>query len=76
MDLIIDFVNGEWEYHHTHSDNLDKIDPESLKVTGQTVESYIKSYYSEGFPKWGYFVIILSSGIIVIPLVLIYRKRK
>ncbi|MHA2309259.1 MAG: M28 family peptidase, partial [Candidatus Heimdallarchaeaceae archaeon] len=28
IDLIIDFINGEWGYHHTHSDNLDNIDPE------------------------------------------------
>ncbi len=77
IDLIIDFVNGAWEYHHTHSDNLDNIDPESLKITGQTIESYLKSYYSGKFPIWGYFVIILSTGsFIAIPTVLIYRKRK
>jgi Zn-dependent M28 family amino/carboxypeptidase len=77
IDLIIDFVNGAWEYHHTHFDNLDNVDPESLKITGQTIESFLKSYYSDKFPIWGYFVIILSSGVIIaIPVVFSFRKRK
>lgn len=77
IDLIIDFVNGEWEYHHTHSDNLENIDPESLKITGQTVESYMKNFYTVGFPVWAYFVIILGSIILVIiPIVLLFRKRR
>lgn len=53
-DLIIDFINGDWSYHHTHSDNLANIDPNSLNVTGRTLESFIKTYYigSEN-PYWG-----------------------
>lgn len=48
IDLIIDFVSGNWTYHHTHLDNLENIDPESLKITGETIESFIKTYYTEG----------------------------
>ncbi len=77
IDLIIDFINGEWEYHHTHSDNLDNIDLESLKIIGQTIESYLKTYYTTGFPVWAYFIIIFGSGILVIiPLVFYFRKRR
>ena len=77
IDLIIDFINGEWEYHHTHSDNLDNIDSESLKIIGQTIESYLKTCYTEGFPVWAYFIIIFGSGILVIiTLVFFFRKRK
>ena len=76
MDLIIDFINGNWEYHHTHSDNLDNLDPISLKITGQTLESYLKSLHEQRFPLWGYFIIILGSGIFVaIPFVYLYKKR-
>jgi len=46
IDLIIDFVEGEWTYHHTHSDNLENIDIESLKILGQTIESFMKTYYT------------------------------
>ncbi|MCG3221690.1 MAG: M28 family peptidase, partial [Candidatus Heimdallarchaeota archaeon] len=76
IDLIIDFVNGEWEYHHTHLDNLDNIDPESLKTIGQTVESYLKTYYTVGFPMWAYFVIIISGILVITPLVFFIRKRR
>ncbi len=77
VDLIIDFMNGEWNYHHTHSDNLDNIDSESLKIIGQTIESYMKSHYTGSFPLWGYFIIIFSSGILVIiPLVYLYKRIK
>ena len=76
IDLIIDFVNGAWEYHHTHSDNLENIDPTSLKIIGQTIESYMKSYYTVDFPLWGYFAVLGSGFIIVIPLVYFYKKRK
>ncbi len=48
IDLIIDFVASNWTYHHTHSDNLENIDQESLKITGETIESFIKTYYSKG----------------------------
>jgi Zn-dependent M28 family amino/carboxypeptidase len=76
VDLIIDFVNGEWEYHHTHSDNLSNIDPESLKMIGQTIESYLKNYYTSNFPIWAYFIIIFSSAIFVtLPVVFYLRKR-
>jgi hypothetical protein len=77
IDLIIDFINGEWEYHHTHSDNLNNIDPQSLKIIGQTIESYLKSYYTGSFPLWGYFIIVFSSGILVIiPIVYLYKKKR
>lgn len=77
VDLIIDFINGDWEYHHTHSDNLDNIDPMSLKITGTTIESYIKTHYTEGFPFWGYYIIIFSIGTIVtVTIVYAIQKKK
>ncbi|MCE7741310.1 MAG: M28 family peptidase [Candidatus Heimdallarchaeota archaeon] len=48
IDLIIDFVASNWTYHHTHSDDLSNIDIESLKITGQAIEAFIKTYYAEG----------------------------
>ena len=48
IDLIIDFNSGEWLYHHTHSDDLSHIDQNSLNITGSTVESFIKRYYTTG----------------------------
>ena len=51
VDLIIDFVYGDWTYHHTHSDNLDNIDKRSLRVTGQTMESFVKTYYTRDQPN-------------------------
>ena len=44
IDLIIDFVEGDWTYHHTHSDDLSNIDIESLLITGLTLESFMKTY--------------------------------
>lgn len=76
IDLIIDFINGEWTYHHTHSDNLANIDPTSLKMIGQTIESFIKSYYTQDFPLWGYYVIIFSIGTIIIITLIYLSKRK
>jgi len=76
IDLIIDFVNGEWEYHHTHSDNLDNIDPESLKITGQTIESYIRNYYASSFPIWVYFATILGSGALAITVLFYFFKKR
>ncbi len=46
IDLIIDFINGEWTYHHTHSDDLSNIDVASLSITGRTLESFLKKYYT------------------------------
>ncbi|MHA1198375.1 MAG: M28 family peptidase [Candidatus Heimdallarchaeaceae archaeon] len=48
IDLIIDFVSSNWTYHHTHSDNLSNIDIESLKITGQAIEAFIKTFYAKG----------------------------
>jgi len=48
IDLIIDFSGGNWTYHHTSSDDLNNIDQESLGITGRTVESFIKIYYTLG----------------------------
>ncbi len=76
IDLIIDFVNGEWDYHHTHSDNLDNIDPTSLKIIGQTIESYIKSNFIVGLPIWGYYVAVFSIGILVTLLIVYFIQKK
>ena len=48
IDLVIDFNGGEWLYHHTHSDDLSHIDPASLNITGRTIESFVKRYYTSG----------------------------
>ncbi len=48
IDLTIDFIAGNWTFHHTHSDNLSNIDTKNLKITGQTIEAFIKTYYAEG----------------------------
>jgi Zn-dependent M28 family amino/carboxypeptidase len=48
IDLIIDFSGGNWTYHHTHSDDLSNIDQESLGITGRTIESFVKTYYTLG----------------------------
>ena len=54
VDLIIDFDNGPWTHHHKHSDNLTNIDINSLNITGRTVESFIKTYYTGSvLPDWG-----------------------
>ncbi|GAG81628.1 unnamed protein product, partial [marine sediment metagenome] len=54
VDLIIDFVNGPWTHHHKHSDSLANIDINSLNITGRTVESFIKTYYTgSDMPDWG-----------------------
>jgi len=87
IDLIIDFIDGEWIYHHTHSDNLSNIDPESLLITGSTLESFMKHYYSTNqnkdwrkadLPTSVYLVIvigaILFSGIFI--NILFKRKQK
>jgi hypothetical protein len=47
LDLIIDFVNGPWTHHHTHTDNLENIDEKSLEATGSTVESFIYTYHGQ-----------------------------
>lgn len=86
VDLIIDFSNGPWEYHHTQSDNLDNIDEYSLEITGRTVESFIYRYLTgEGTPDWdiqgGSFtdiIIIFVSilGLMAITLFVIYIKKR
>ncbi len=48
IDLIIDFNSGGWLYHHTHSDDLSHIDLVSLNITGRTIESFVKRYYTIG----------------------------
>lgn len=54
VNLIINFIDGPWTHHHKHSDNLENIDIESLNITGRTVESFVKSYYSTTeLPNWG-----------------------
>ncbi|MCP4761364.1 MAG: M28 family peptidase [archaeon] len=60
IDMIIDFSNGPWTHHHKHSDDIENIDAESLKISGRTVESFVHTYYSSengggnnfGFPNW------------------------
>ncbi len=85
VDLIIDFLYGDWTHHHTHSDDLSNIDPESLKITGRTIESFIKTYYSmdsnqtwiesdPGFPLWGYSLVGLVI-IVIATVVFLYRKK-
>ena len=54
VDLIIDFIDGPWNHHHKHSDDLSNIDINSLNITGRTVESFIQTYYTTGIiPNWG-----------------------
>ncbi len=54
VDLIIDFIDGPWTHHHTHSDSLSNIDINSLNITGRTVESFMYSYYTGSeLPDWG-----------------------
>ncbi|MCG3223033.1 MAG: Zn-dependent exopeptidase M28, partial [Candidatus Heimdallarchaeota archaeon] len=85
VDLIIDFLYGDWTHHHTHLDDLSNIDPESLKITGRTVESFLKTYYSidsnqtwiesdSGFPLWGYSLIGLVI-IVIATVIFLYRKK-
>lgn len=85
VDLIIDFLYGDWTHHHTHSDDLSNIDPESLKITGRTIESFIKTYYSidsnqtwiesdSGFPIWGFSLIGLVI-IVIATVIFLYRKK-
>ena len=85
VDLIIDFLYGDWTHHHTHSDDLSNIDPESLKITGRTIESFIKTYYSidsnqtwrdsdYGFPIWGYSLIGLVV-VVIATVIYLYRKK-
>ncbi|MCK4973060.1 MAG: M28 family peptidase [Candidatus Heimdallarchaeota archaeon] len=85
VDLIIDFLYGNWTHHHTHSDDISNIDIESLKITGRTIESFIKTYYSNysnqtwkgsdsGFPIWGYSLIGLVI-IVIATVIFLYRKK-
>jgi len=83
IDLIIDFIYGEWTYHHTLSDDLSNIDPESLKITGRTLESFIKTYYTTGteqnwrdeFPKWLYISLFVGSGLLLVIVGIVLKKR-
>ncbi len=59
LDLIINFYNPSsgWDYHHTHQDNLDNIDEDSLEITGSTVESFVYTYHgkttwNQNYVKW------------------------
>ncbi|MBN2157624.1 MAG: M28 family peptidase [Candidatus Lokiarchaeota archaeon] len=84
LDLIIDFVEGPWTHHHTHEDNLDNIDIDSLKVTGRTVESFMYTYHGKSNWKknWTVWMIIGSIsgvGIVTIVSVLIgirWKKKR
>ena len=85
IDLIIDFVEGDWTYHHTHSDDLSNIDEESLLITGQTLESFMKTYYTlnqnkdwrnTDLPTSVYLSITVSSLFLVGLLVYLILKRK
>ncbi len=48
LDLIIEFwgASEPWSYHHTQSDNIDNIDPNSLNVTGRTVLEFAGTNYA------------------------------
>ncbi len=85
IDLIIDFIYGDWTHHHTHSDDLSNIDIESLRITGRTIESFIKNYFSLNssqtwndddfiFPLWGYSLIGVVI-IVAVTVVFLYRKK-
>ena len=86
VDLIINFIDGPWEYHHTQSDNLDNIDEYSLEITGRTVESFIYRYLTgDEPPDWEIQddsltdVIIISVSILAltaITLYIIYKKTR
>jgi len=82
LDLIIDFISGPWDHHHTHQDNLENIDKNSLYVTGSTIESFIYSYHgkttwNQNYTKW---IIISAVGAIGfaggIGTYLFLKKRK
>ncbi len=69
LDLIIDFIAGPWTYHHTHQDNLENIDINSLKATGSTIESFIYSYHGKSNWKGNWTILITTgsiTGIIII----------
>ena len=85
LDLIINFYNPSsgWDYHHTHQDNLDNIDEDSLRITGSTIESFLYSYHgkttwNQNNTKW---IIIGSVGGVAligaaVGVVFLKRKRK
>ena len=86
VDLIIDFLYGDWTYHHTHADDLSNIDPLSLKITGQTLESFIINYYSnnanktwsnssDSFPTWAYLIIVIGICLVSFVLWFFIRRR-
>jgi glutaminyl-peptide cyclotransferase len=75
LDLIIDFRLSS-SYHHTHSDDLSHISAQSLKMTGQTLESFMYSYYTGSNPwTWEndfdpftnivYWLLLISGGLIL-----------
>ena len=86
IDLIIDFINGDWIFHHTHEDNLDNIDIASLNITGRTIEEFFNQYYTVGDGKtWNdgddlstLNIIIISATVVIGVFVLnfVLRKRK
>jgi glutaminyl-peptide cyclotransferase len=49
LDLIINFYNPSsgWDHHHTHQDNLENIDVNSLEITGSTMESFMYTYHGK-----------------------------
>ena len=72
IDLIIDFVAGNWTYHHTHSDNLANIAEESLEITGKTLEYFIKKYYTIGDNlKWNGSLFSNNLTIIIVSVVVV-----
>jgi len=75
LDLIIDFRLSS-SYHHTHSDNLSNIRAESLKMTGETIESFMYTYFTgtapwdwgDGFNPFGnilYGVMLIAGGLLI-----------
>ncbi len=64
LDLIINFISGEWDHHHTHQDNLENIDDESLLITGSTLESFMYTHHGQATwnPNSTKWIIIGSVG--------------
>ncbi|MHA1611454.1 MAG: M28 family peptidase [Promethearchaeota archaeon] len=51
LDVIIKFwdTSLDWAHHHTHADNLDNIDQNSLEITGKTALSFLFNTYSTNY---------------------------
>jgi len=71
VDLIISFwnKNPDWPYHHTTEDNLDHINTQSLKATGDTIEqfilnNYLKNSTYQGNSPWYEDINALPTGVL------------